>query len=69
MQRRDRDRINKVLNEMKERPLHGDIVPLRGEHQGGFRRRIGSWRVIFSVNPDAQVVIVHDIARRTSTTY
>ena len=69
MQGRDRARINRVLNEMKERPLHGDIVRLPGEHHGAFRRRIGSWRIIFSVKPDAQVVIVHDIARRTSTTY
>jgi mRNA-degrading endonuclease RelE of RelBE toxin-antitoxin system len=69
MPRRDRDRINRVLNEMKERPLSGDIVPLRGEHQGAFRRRIGSWRIIFTVRPEAQIVLLHDILRRTSTTY
>ena len=66
---RDRDRVNRVLNEMKDRPLSGDIVPLRGEYQGAFRRRVGSWRIIFAVRPDAQVVVVHDIMRRTSTTY
>jgi len=66
---RDRGRVNRVLNEMKGRPLSGDIVPLRGEHQGAFRRRVGSWRIIFTVRPDAQIVIVHDIMRRTSTTY
>jgi mRNA-degrading endonuclease RelE of RelBE toxin-antitoxin system len=54
---------------MKGRPLSGDIVPLRGEHQGAFRRRVGSWRIIFTVRPDAQIIIVHDIMRRTSTTY
>ena len=65
----DRDRVNKVLNAMKGRPLSGDIVPLRGEHQGAFRRRVGSWRIIFTVKPDLQIVIIHDIMRRTSTTY
>lgn len=69
MQGRDRDRINQVLNEMKEQPLHGDIVPLRGQHQGAFRRRIGSWRIVFPVKPEAQIVVIHDIVRRTSTTY
>ncbi|HVH80138.1 MAG TPA: hypothetical protein VM782_12155, partial [Stellaceae bacterium] len=69
MPARDRDRVNKVLNEMKERPLGGDIVPLRGQHQGSFRRRIGSWRILLSVRPEAQIVVVHDILRRTSTTY
>jgi len=69
MPTRDRDRVNRALNEMKERLLGGDIVPLRGEHQGAFRRRVGSWRVIFTVKPEGQIVLIHDIARRTTTTY
>jgi mRNA-degrading endonuclease RelE of RelBE toxin-antitoxin system len=69
MPTRDRDRVNKAINEMKERPLTGDIVPLRGEYQGAFRRRVGSWRIVFTVRPEGQIVLIHDIARRTSTTY
>jgi mRNA-degrading endonuclease RelE of RelBE toxin-antitoxin system len=69
MPARDRDRINEVLNQMIGQPLSGDLAPLRGEYQGAFRRRIGSWRIIFTVRPDSRTVIVHDIMRRTSTTY
>lgn len=65
----DRERINKALNEMKIDPLAGDIVALRGEYRGQFRRRVGSWRIIFEVDATAKVILIHDIARRTSTTY
>jgi mRNA-degrading endonuclease RelE of RelBE toxin-antitoxin system len=44
-------------------------VPLRGEYQGAFRRRVGSWRIIFTVRPDVQIVVVQDIMRRTSTSH
>jgi mRNA interferase RelE/StbE len=66
---RDRGRINRALNEMKADPLSGDIVALKGEYQGQFRRRVGSWRIVFELNREARVLVVHDITRRTSTTY
>jgi mRNA-degrading endonuclease RelE of RelBE toxin-antitoxin system len=69
MPAKDQARINKALNEMKDDPLSGDIVSLKGEYQGQFRRRVGSWRVIFELDPETRVLLIHDIARRTSTTY
>jgi mRNA-degrading endonuclease RelE of RelBE toxin-antitoxin system len=66
---RDRDRINRALNEMKGEPLSGDVVPLRGPYQGSFRRRVGSWRIFFSLDVEQKVIEVQDIRRRTSTTY
>ena len=69
MPTRDRERVNRALNEMKGDPFTGDIAPLRGEYQGTYRRRIGAWRILFTVKPDIEAVIVHDIRRRTSTTY
>jgi mRNA-degrading endonuclease RelE of RelBE toxin-antitoxin system len=54
---------------MKGDPFSGDVTLLRGEHRGLYRRRVGSWRIIFAVRPDRQLVIVGDIVRRTSTTY
>ena len=65
----DKARINRAFNEMKVEPLSGDIVALKGEYQGQFRRRVGAWRIIFELNPTARLILVHDIARRTSTTY
>jgi mRNA-degrading endonuclease RelE of RelBE toxin-antitoxin system len=66
---KDKARINRALNEMKGNPFSGDVVPLKGEYKGLFRRRVGSWRIIFSVNPEQRVILVGDIIRRTSTTY
>jgi mRNA-degrading endonuclease RelE of RelBE toxin-antitoxin system len=65
----DRARVNRAFNEMKIEPLTGDIVALKGEYQGQFRRRVGSWRIIFELIPSTHTVLVHDVARRTSTTY
>ena len=66
---RDRTRINAALNGMREDPFAGDVTALKGEYQGLFRRRVGSWRVIFELDPERRVVLVHDILRRSTTTY
>ena len=66
---RDRQRITQALLSMEQEPLSGDVIPLRGLCAGSFRRRVGSWRIIFALKWDAQVVFVADVARRTSTTY
>jgi mRNA interferase RelE/StbE len=69
MPSRDRDRLNDVLNDMKTDPLTGDVVSLKGEYEGQYRRRVGSWRILFELKTTAHVVLVHDIRRRSSTTY
>ena len=52
---------------MEVDPLAGDIVKLKGTD--AFRRRVGNYRIIFTINADHGVVLVMDILRRTSTTY
>ena len=54
---------------MEDDPLSGDIAALKGEYHGQFRRRIGSWRVIFELDAEHRIVLVHDILRRSTTTY
>jgi len=66
---RDRARINRALNHMIEDPLGGDVTPLRGPYQGSFRRRVGAWRILFALDLEHKIIEVHDIRRRTSTTY
>jgi mRNA-degrading endonuclease RelE of RelBE toxin-antitoxin system len=66
---RDRERIETALLQMKREPYSGDTKPLRGRHQGAFRRRVGSWRIIFAVKTEIRTVLVADITRRTSSTY
>jgi mRNA-degrading endonuclease RelE of RelBE toxin-antitoxin system len=47
MPTRDRERITRALEDMKTDPLTGDITALRGKYDGLYRRRVGSWRIIF----------------------
>ena len=69
MPARDQERINRALNAIKTDPLSGDITALRGAYRGLYRRRVGSWRIIFGLKPENRVVLIGDIVRRTSTTY
>ncbi len=64
----DRGRILAALDEMEEDPFQGDIVRLKAQPTA-WRRRVGNWRILFDIDPDRRLVIVHDILRRTSTTY
>jgi mRNA-degrading endonuclease RelE of RelBE toxin-antitoxin system len=66
---RDRQRITQALLSTEQEPLSGDVIPLKGPYEGSYRRRVGSWRIIFALKWDAQVVFVADVARRTSTSY
>jgi mRNA-degrading endonuclease RelE of RelBE toxin-antitoxin system len=54
---------------MEQDPLSGDVVPLRGPYAGSYRRRVGSWRIVFALQGDRYEVVVADILRRTSATY
>jgi mRNA-degrading endonuclease RelE of RelBE toxin-antitoxin system len=69
MPARDRRRITQALLDMEQDPLSGDVVPLKGSYRGSYRRRVGSWRFIFTLQLQNQIVAVADIVRRTSTTY
>ena len=63
----DKTRILAALEEMRQDPFHGDIRKLQG--LPGFRRRVGSWRILFEVVPERRHVVIAGIERRTSTTY
>jgi mRNA-degrading endonuclease RelE of RelBE toxin-antitoxin system len=53
---------------MKDDPFSGDVVRLEAQPTA-WRRRVGSWRILFDVDPTNRTVDVADIERRTSTTY
>ena len=63
----DKTRILAALAEMQGNPFQGDIKKLQG--LPGFRRRVGTWRILFEILPEVRQVVVAAIARRTSTTY
>src|SRR5215831_14001970 len=68
---RDRRRVDAALLEMEEDPFSGDITMLRGSYQRSYRRRVGNWRVIFTLHPNQEprTVDINDIRRRTTTAY
>jgi mRNA-degrading endonuclease RelE of RelBE toxin-antitoxin system len=63
----DKTRILAALGEIQQDPFQGDIRKLQG--LPGFRRRVGSWRILFEVVLERRQVVVAAIERRTSTTY
>ena len=63
----DRARLFAAIDAMRANPLAGDVVKLKG--QAAFRRRIGNYRIIFSIDFRGLAVGIADIQRRTTTTY
>ena len=61
-----RKRIEKRLKRLKEDAVPSDAKYLwRQAGQGVFRYRIGNFRVLYTVDENAQVVLVHKIAKRS----
>lgn len=65
----DPARILGALSELAADPFSGDLVHLKGRGALDFRRRVGSWRILFTLNREARTVEVTAVLRRTSTTY
>ena len=68
LQKLDKIRVKEALSEMKENPFAGDLVWLT-DTGGEMRRRVGNWRILFSLDAERKIVWVKDIDRRTTTTY
>ena len=64
----DAARIKAALFQMREDPLFGDIEKMSGS-ENSWRRRIGSYRVMFEIYFESRLVYVYRIKRRTSSTY
>ncbi len=66
--REDARRIEVTVREMEENPFDGDIVKLGGEGDR-WRRRIGEYRMMYSLDLKGEIIFIYDIERRTSSTY
>jgi mRNA-degrading endonuclease RelE of RelBE toxin-antitoxin system len=64
----DRETFDKVFQEMQHDPFAGDVKYLKGLN-GVLRRRVGIWRIVFSVESEARLVIINLVKRRGSHTY
>jgi mRNA-degrading endonuclease RelE of RelBE toxin-antitoxin system len=60
--------IRTALREFEIDPWHGDIVKLGGE-PNDWRRRVGNYRIFYSIHQKHRLVEIAHIKRRTSQTY
>jgi len=65
---KDANRLLFVLEEMSKNPYQGDIEKIKGE-KNIWRRRAGSYRILYEAFPAQKFVWIFDIKRRTSATY
>ena len=65
---KDRGYLHAALALMCEDPFSGNSVHLRNMTPA-FRRRVGSYRILFDVYTTERLIQVHDIRRRNEKTY
>lgn len=64
----DTQRILEVIRFLPTDPYFGDIQKLKG-HQDDWRRRIGQYRIFYSIRPHSRTILVFHVERRVSKTY
>ena len=63
-------RVARAMEQMAADPFAGDVKALKGsEWKGVFRRRIGSYRILFTADQRKQMVSVVRILIRSKGTY
>lgn len=63
-------RVSRVTAQMAADPFHGDVKALQGPQWNGvYRRRIGDYRILFTVDRADKVGVVHQISLRSGKTY
>lgn len=60
---RDSKRIEEAINEMSDNPFSGDVIKLQGSDDE-YRRRVGKYRIIFTVDHGELTVCVVDAGDR-----
>ncbi len=64
------ERVARTLSSMEADPFQGDVKALKGKDWKGFlRRRLGSYRIIFTVDQKRKTVTVFRILLRSEKTY
>ncbi len=59
-----------AIDEMERDPTLGDVRPIKsGRFKGALRKRVGPYRVIYSVDPSASSIDIAAILARGDTTY
>ena len=65
-----RARVEQAIDEMEENPFAGDVRPLKGpQWKGRFRKRVGEYRIIFTMDHKVRLVAISAILIRSEKTY
>lgn len=65
IRRLPKDEKERILREIYRLPDEGDIRPLKVRRgKGYFRLRVGSYRIIYTVNDEKLIVMVVDVGNR-----
>lgn len=64
---KDQARVKSVLITMQDDPFQGDLKRLKGTSTA-WRRRVGSYRIIYDLYFEERLIVISAILRRTSTT-
>jgi mRNA interferase RelE/StbE len=59
----DRDRILSAIKEMANEPFGGDVKPIKNV-RGVLRRRVGDYRIAFTIDFEKSEIIVFRVGRR-----
>ncbi len=58
-------RVNEAMNLLAQSPFFGqNIVKLKGNYAGQYRYRVGSYRIVYSVDTLRQICIIKGIYKR-----
>ena len=58
-------RVNQAIDLLTRNPFFGpNIVKLKGEYTGLYRYRVGSYRIVYSVNRERRVCVIRGIYPR-----
>lgn len=62
--------VAEAIDEMGRDPTRGDVRPIKnGKFRGALRKRVGPYRIVYSVDPKANVVAIAAILTRGEGTY
>ena len=58
-------RVNEAIDLLVQNPFFGrNIVKLKGEYAGQYRYRVGSYRIVYSVDTQRRMCIIRGIYQR-----
>ena len=66
--KQEKERILEILRSFEVNPWEGDIIKIKGE-ANAWRRRIGNYRIFYSILRENNLIEIKEVERRTTRTY